>query len=82
MHLELLAANSRFFGAYGLPVRINGGRPLKLIFDTGAGGILIHSKAAEKAGIERVASTKIKGIGDAGAQSGYMGWRKRSTSDR
>ena len=46
-----------------LKVSINGGSPLRLIFDTGAGGILIRSKAAEKLGLEFLSASLVRGLG-------------------
>jgi predicted aspartyl protease len=46
-----------------LRVSINGGKPLRLIFDTGAKGVTIRSRAAEKLGLEFVGASLIRGIG-------------------
>jgi predicted aspartyl protease len=46
-----------------LRVSINGGSPLRLIFDTGAGGVLIRSKAAEKLGLEFLSASLVRGLG-------------------
>jgi tetratricopeptide (TPR) repeat protein len=46
-----------------LKVSINGGNPLRLIFDTGAGGVLIRSKAAEKLGLEFLSASLVRGLG-------------------
>ena len=46
-----------------LRVSINGGSPLRLIFDTGAGGVLIRSKAAEKLGLEFLGASLVRGLG-------------------
>jgi Flp pilus assembly protein TadD/predicted aspartyl protease len=56
---------------YGLLVSINGSKPFKLMIDTGASGILINSRAAEKAGVQRLAAMRFGGIGDSGVQDGY-----------
>jgi len=57
---------------YGLAVNING-RKSNLMLDTGAGGILVDRRIAEKAGIDRMLNTKVGGIGDKGNKSGYVG---------
>jgi len=42
-----------------------------VLFDTGAGGILVGRSVAEKAGLARISSQHYGGIGDKGMQSGY-----------
>jgi predicted aspartyl protease len=56
---------------FGLEVAI-GDRRSKLLLDTGAGGILINRRLAEKAGLTRISDTSIRGIGDKGAVDGYV----------
>ena len=46
-----------------LSVSVNGGKPLRLIFDSGAKGILIRAKAAEKLGLEFVGDSLVRGPG-------------------
>jgi hypothetical protein len=46
--------------------RINGGGPLRLVFDTGARGIVIDSGAARKLDLETIAASRLAGFGDAG----------------
>ena len=46
-----------------LRVSVNGGSPLRLIFDTGAGGVLIRSKAADKLGLEFLSASLVRGLG-------------------
>lgn len=58
---------------YGLTVKVNG-ISSNLILDTGARGILINSKIAEKAALRRVVDQGIWGIGDKGAAKGYVGY--------
>ena len=53
-----------------LSVKLNG-RNAYLLLDTGAGGIMVSRKVAEKAGLTRIAAMHIGGIGDKGLQSGY-----------
>lgn len=67
----MLLDGPRRLRGYGLQVGINGNKPLKLLIDTGASGILINSRVAEKAGVERIAEMKFRGVGDDGAQNGY-----------
>ena len=52
-----------------LEVRLNGQKPLHLLFDTGASGIMISVRAAEKLGLKLVGATEAWGIGDQGAKA-------------
>ena len=54
----------------GLSVRLND-RNVHLLLDTGAGGIVVGRKVAEKAGLTRISALHYGGIGDKGLQSGY-----------
>ena len=45
-------------------VRINGGRPLRLVLDTGARSIAIDARAAKDLGLEPLAATGIEGFGE------------------
>src|SRR5689334_15553677 len=45
-------------------VRINGGRPLRLVLDTGARAIAIHARAAKDLGLEPLAATRVEGFGE------------------
>ena len=56
---------------FGLTVDINGEKS-KLMLDTGASGIMINQKLAEKSGVTRLSDTDIGGIGDKGRQPGYV----------
>ena len=47
------------------------GRDQRLQLDTGASGIVIGRKVAEKAGLTRISEERYTGIGDKGVQSGY-----------
>ena len=57
--------------SYGMPVSLNG-HSSNLLLDTGASGILIGRKAAEKAGLTRISDISFVGFGDKGSQSGYL----------
>ncbi|HYL98878.1 MAG TPA: aspartyl protease family protein [Blastocatellia bacterium] len=58
---------------YALAVKVNGVSS-HLLLDTGAFGILVDSKIAEKAGLKPLVTTDLKGIGDRGAASGYYAY--------
>jgi tetratricopeptide (TPR) repeat protein len=58
---------------FGLMVQVNG-HSSKLLLDTGASGLLINKKLAQKAGIEPRVTSKVWGIGDKGDAGGYVGY--------
>ena len=62
---------------WSVPVGVNGRKPLPFLLDTGAGGILIGSKLAEKFGVQRITSGHLSGAGDQGKLTGYMGFAER-----
>ncbi|MES1262323.1 MAG: aspartyl protease family protein, partial [Acidobacteriota bacterium] len=64
--LSWLLYDTRRIRGFALPVSINGGKPLQLLMDTGAGGILLNRKAAEAAGLPKISALKFRGIGDEG----------------
>jgi tetratricopeptide (TPR) repeat protein len=68
---ELLDSPTRLRG-YGLDVKFNGTAG-HLLLDTGAAGILIDQKLAEKAGVRHVVESSVKGIGDKGSAGAYVG---------
>ena len=56
-----------------LPIKINGVKA-DLRFDTGAGGITLGSRFAERAGVKRLADGEISGIGNGPAVKGWVGY--------
>jgi tetratricopeptide (TPR) repeat protein len=54
----------------GLAVKLND-HNVRLLLDTGAGGIFVSQKVAEKAGLTKVSTAHFGGIGDKGLRSGY-----------
>ena len=70
--LKRLLTDPKHLHGYGLSVKING-QPSTLLLDTGASGLLINKKLAQKAGIEPLVTTKVAGIGDKGDMGGYIG---------
>jgi len=56
-----------------LPIRINGAKA-DLRFDTGAGGIMLGNRFAERAGVKRLAEGEIAGIGNGPAVKGWIGY--------
>lgn len=71
--LEPLLLDPRHFYGFGLTAKING-QSSKLHLDTGASGIFINKRLAQKAGIKPLISTSYYGIGDKGEQRGYIGY--------
>ena len=69
--LETMYAAGRASHAGHRPVGKLNDRNVRLLLDTGAGGIMVSSKVAEKAGLTRISAVHYGGIGDKGLQSGY-----------
>jgi tetratricopeptide (TPR) repeat protein len=68
--LDSMYADAQRMRGIGLSVRLND-RSARLLFDTGAGGIIVNRKIAEKAGLTRISALHYGGLGDKGLQSGY-----------
>ena len=51
-----------------LKFSMNGGKPLHLLIDTGASGILINRNGADKNELERLGGVQLHGIGDEGGR--------------
>jgi tetratricopeptide (TPR) repeat protein len=66
----MYGANSNHMAGIGLSVKLND-KTAHLLFDTGAGGIMVSHKVAEKAGLTPISAVHFGGIGDKGLQSGY-----------
>jgi tetratricopeptide (TPR) repeat protein len=62
-----------YISGYGPEVRINE-RQFRLLLDTGASGILLNPRAAERAGIIPAIQSKMVGIGDKGDAGLYVGY--------
>ncbi len=69
--LQRMLPDPRHIVGYGLEVKLND-RSSRLLLDTGASGILIGRKGAEKAGLTRISDIRFRGIGDKGLQGGYL----------
>jgi tetratricopeptide (TPR) repeat protein len=69
--LERLMIDPTRLRGFGLMVKVNG-TSSKLLLDTGAGGILISSKIAQKASARRIIDRSVGGIGDKGLAEGYV----------
>jgi len=66
----MYAGESRRMRGLGLSVKLND-RNAHLLLDTGAGGIMVSRKVAEKAGLTLLSAVHYGGIGDKGLQSGH-----------
>lgn len=70
--LPLTVARNRDAKPLGwtLPLRINGGHPLRILFDTGAQGLLISKPCARRLRLEPGTGTTLGGFGNSGAVRG------------
>lgn len=64
---------------FGLQVKFNDRASAVLLLDTGAPGITIGRKLAEKAGAVKIADSRIGGIGDQGSTLSYEAWVDKIT---
>jgi predicted aspartyl protease len=69
--LGVISDDNRNVRGYTVSVSFNG-RARRLLLDTGASGILLRSKEAEKAGLERLSGAVARGIGDQGDRVSYF----------
>jgi predicted aspartyl protease len=56
----------------GVEVSINGGKRLHLLLDTGASGILINQRAADRLGLAQLGSHEMWGVGDGGVRKTHL----------
>jgi predicted aspartyl protease len=77
--LQAFVSDSTHLRSYGLEVMVNG-KPVRLVLDTGAAGIVLSRPAAERVGLTRVAGATVRGIGDNAKLSG--GYRAIAESFR
>jgi predicted aspartyl protease len=67
--LQAFVGGMTHIRTYGLNVLVNG-QPVRLVFDTGAAGIVISRPAAQRVGLTRVADATVRGIGDNAKMTG------------
>ncbi len=72
LHLIQLLYGPQRVRGLGITFAIEGGKPLHLLLDTGASGILINQRAIDKVGLDHLGAMELHGIGDAGKQSGFL----------
>jgi tetratricopeptide (TPR) repeat protein len=65
--------------AYALSVRLNDRATASVMLDTGASGLTISRKMAEKAGAIKLSEHSLEGVGSTGASAGYAGWLDKVT---
>jgi tetratricopeptide (TPR) repeat protein len=66
-----MLADAEHVRGFGIRVSLDG-RRADLMLDTGVSGILISRRFAEKAGLPKMAETRIGGVGDHGESGGYV----------
>ncbi|MGC2694192.1 MAG: aspartyl protease family protein [Candidatus Angelobacter sp.] len=59
---------------YGVRVRLNDRATATLMLDTGASGVIITRKLAEKIGASKLSEQALEGVGKSGANAGYKAW--------
>jgi tetratricopeptide (TPR) repeat protein len=74
----LPAADSRVRG-YSLQVRLNDKAHASVMLDTGASGLTISRKLAEKAGAIKLSEHSLEGVGNSGPAKGYEAWIDKVT---
>jgi len=79
IHLDPIVEGSSRITGFGMKLKLNGGTALLPKLDTGASGLTIGHKLAEKAGVIKLADSHFGGIGDSGAVAAYLGWVDRIT---
>ncbi|MBV9765733.1 MAG: aspartyl protease family protein [Acidobacteriaceae bacterium] len=72
LRLEFLRDSPTRIRGVGLDVSIEGHRPVRLLLDTGASGILITQSAVDKAGLNHLGSFDSWGIGDKGTRKSFV----------
>lgn len=71
--LETLMDGPNRIRGFAMKVKVNGATG-RLLLDTGAGGITIDKKIAERAGVKKIVEAEARGVGDKGAAPGYLGF--------
>ena len=69
MKFFLLMKTAQHARGVGLDFRIGNGKPLRMLFDTGASGITVKQSAVDKAGLEHLGSGVSWGAGDKGTRN-------------
>lgn len=64
---------------YSLQVKLNDHATASVMLDTGASGLTISRKLAEKAGAKKLSEHSLEGVGTAGPLKGYEAWVDKVT---
>jgi tetratricopeptide (TPR) repeat protein len=59
---------------YGVRVRLNDRATVTLLLDTGASGVIITRKLAERIGAVKLSEQLLEGVGKNGGSAGYKAW--------
>ncbi len=73
IHMQVLLSGKQVHGV-ALPVSVNGAKAATLQLDTGASGLTITRRIAEKAQVQRIADMDLSGLGDDRDPTGYVGF--------
>jgi tetratricopeptide (TPR) repeat protein len=74
--LESLFRDPKHMSGYGVGVRLNETNSVLLI-DTGAHGITVTARVAQKAGLQKIVDNRTGGIGDQAPARGYLAFAKK-----
>ncbi len=73
-----LAGGAGRLSGWSVRVSINGGGTRRFLLDTGATGVVVlDRRLAQESGIERLAASRINGVGDARGAEAYFGLASR-----
>jgi tetratricopeptide (TPR) repeat protein len=72
LKLDLLINGPNRVRGLGLDLSIEGHRPLRVLLDTGASGILLTQSAIDKEGLQHIGQTETWGIGDKGVRNAFL----------
>jgi tetratricopeptide (TPR) repeat protein len=70
--LDVLMNGPTHVRGVGLDLSIEGHRPLRVMLDTGASGILLTQSAIDKAGLQHIGQTETWGVGDKGVRNAFL----------
>jgi len=76
IHLQTLL-NGKHVHGVSLAVAVNDARSATLELDTGASGLTITRRVAERAGVQRIADMDLSGLGDDRDPTGYVGFAEK-----
>lgn len=74
VNLSPIFSDGTHMSGFGLEVKLNDSRSFVPKLDTGASGLTIGRKIAERAGVIKLTDSEFGGIGDSGPVQGYIGW--------